>query len=53
MKYDDPTNDKDTELEPADELSNRILLGCLVTLIVFAVIGLFACIARALKFFHP
>jgi hypothetical protein len=53
MKHDDPTNDKDTELEPADETSNRIVLGCLCALIVFAVIGVFACIAGALEILHP
>lgn len=49
----DFTDDKDTDLEPADETANRIVLGCLIALLVFASIGIYTCILGLFKIIHP
>lgn len=45
----DPTCDDhfDMEIPDADALSNKIMLGCLIMLILFAVVGFGACIMVA------
>jgi hypothetical protein len=52
MEYNDPTHDKDTDLEPANKTSDLILFGCLCGTIVFAVIGFLTVILGIVKAFN-
>lgn len=43
-----PEDHFDMEIPDADALSNRIMLGCLIMVIAFAVVGFGSCILVAL-----